>query len=115
MIPETKKENVYFVTLDEINRPVYMLGFKPLHLGMLFFSLIIIAIVSIASFPVTGSLIIISIGFMLVIKIGSTIAKENNKGNPDFIDAQAIYGKIPKSVDDSIGVFSELLSGDERS
>ena len=101
-------------TLGRINEPFYMLGFSPLHLAGLFLMLIFVAIGSLVLANALVAIILISVFSIIIIKIGAQIAKNNHKGNPDYVESELLYMNMPKVVEDNVGVCQMLIKDGEN-
>jgi lipopolysaccharide export LptBFGC system permease protein LptF len=89
---ENKTENeIKLKTLVNMNKQVLFLGFTPIQFILLVMIIMLLAVI----FRLFSVLFIIPIVF-----VAQKLAKENKKGNPDFLKSYQAYKSSPKYLID---------------
>jgi hypothetical protein len=96
MIQGSEKLKVF----RNLNRPVYFWGFSPIQLLV---SVLIIGIT--AAIKIYVAVIIV----IPVIIIMGKIKRENQKGNPDYLESLLIKRITPKYIEDHSKIFKSLI------
>lgn len=99
-------------TLNKMNAPVYLAGLVPWQwVVVVVFAFVVLFLLLTGESPFRFFLLLIPVGVYMAIK---KVAKENDAGNPDYINSLTVWLQLPKHLLDSTNVFQKLKQKSER-